>query len=198
MPTGYTYLLAEGGSFHDFATACARGFVPHASMRERTHAEGIPDVFHPDPRHAGKVQALRNRLALLQRMTRKQCAAAALREARKAEKERLDVLAEKQKLREIYTSTQRQVEAWQVPETHMRLKRFMLEQLERSLTDDCRERPRDTTPVLPLSAESWKEKEIAEVTYLLSFYEQAEKEEREGAEAATEWVRVFKGSIILK
>lgn len=138
MPTGYTAAIENGISFEQYAWSCARAFGALITMRDDPHDAPIPERFEPSDYSRRSLAAAEAELAALANITPEEA-------QRRAEKERAekilsneDYIRKADALREKYDAMLAQVRAWQPPTPeHVEYKRFMEEQIVRSIDFDC-------------------------------------------------------------
>lgn len=137
MPTAYTADISKGITFKEYALLCARNFGATIMMRDEPLDAEIPE-FQPSDYHAKRIYETQQEINTLNNLSKSEITYQAKLEyldkvyrANKYNKDD-DILESK------YKAMLADVSQWTPPtEDHIRLKEFMLEQLETSIKHDC-------------------------------------------------------------
>lgn len=192
MPTGYTSKLYDGNQeFSDFALHCAREF-----LIEIRDSLTTPDNIEPNPFYGEKYEEA---LARLEEVT-----AWTFEEAKERAEQRyfehvlkIDVaIEEMEQLKGRYSDMLLRVQEWSPPTPdHRGLKLFMLEQLSKSIENDC-----DTLqyqyPKFPDDPLSYKDQEIENAKSDIAYYGRKMLEESKRATESTAWLAKLRESLI--
>jgi hypothetical protein len=193
MPTGYTAKLADGEqTFYEFVWGCARAFGALVMMRELPLDAPITDDRLLD--HWARERVLEAQAQLAERVKKKDKEQRAAYEHEKAERAGSLAALEATRIRRLrrYHAMLLMCRAWHPPSAeHVRLKEFMIEQLETSITVDCEPwKP----PAFP-PFEQWRAESQAELERALSRAEASDKEEIERNEKRLRWVHELRLSV---
>lgn len=169
MPTGYTSGVQEGKitELSDFAWTCARNFGALLSMRDDPMGAVIPQSLEPDiSSYDKRLEDANKRLELLASMSLDNIEL----EAKLSYAEDIIRYRERCSRREIeakrYNDMIAKVEAWDVPQPLAGLRKFMLDQLHKSLEFDC-DGTYDTPPKGKTVSE-WLEEEMEDCVRTIS------------------------------
>lgn len=193
MPTGYTYPVSEQDDFpfEEFVWSCARGFGALVLMRDDPQDAPIPE-FEPDDFYATRAAELRKELAQLAGMSpeaKREGADAAYRhDLAFYEKLRDEKLAKRRR----YECMLAKVRDWKPPTCdHAELKRFMADQLEKSIEFDCYEpeKPKAMDP------DAWWEQKVAQTKSSLERAEQSQSDEIQRTKGRNAWVQALNDSV---
>jgi len=191
MPTGYTAIVEEGGTFEKFVWRCARAMSPLFSMREKPFEEPIPDKIEPlSTYHLNGISRAKARLEELRAMTPAQIEAAALEAFRvdaayweETAIEARETLAKYEKMRE-------RVEAWEPAEAYAGLKEFMLQQIAASVAYTGEpEKPK------LVDGPDWHAQQLEICERDLNYHEGKWDEDLKAAEFATNWVQGLRAEV---
>jgi hypothetical protein len=193
MPTGYTADVGDGKvtDFAEFAMTCARAFGALVTLRDSPDAE-IPDRFEPSDYHTEKLVEAKVRGAELERMPDWQADAAADAAYRAATNRWREHERKVYETKQRYEDMLLQVHHWDPPtDDHRGLKKFMIEQLQDSITFDCSSLPVPQRQ----TGEEWRSHELERVSWDLTYHEEQLAKEIERAEERTRWVRELRESL---
>ncbi len=196
MPRGYTADVKYGISFSVFAMNCARAFGACATLRdEEGGGQHIPEKFEPSDYHSKELLKSLEKLNSLRAMLPHDCEEAAESEYIKSEEGRVKRLAENSAQIESYRNMLESVRFWSVPtDNHVKLKEFMIEQLESSIKfDDMSDYY--NKPTEKLTGQKWLEREIESTIKSINYHEDGNKKEIERAEERTAWVSALRESL---
>jgi hypothetical protein len=193
MPTGYTAAIKDGISFTQFAMRCARGMGALVTMRDEPLDAPVPEKIEPSPYHLEKLEKLRATLAELRAMPVAEIAAAAvMANAERAAAHQRDVVDNEDR-RSKYEEMLRQVEKWEPPtHEHRSLRTFMIEQIEQSISFDCRDL---IPPPKPLTGPEWIETKLRDTLRDIEYHETKHTEEVAMAASRTQWLRALRASL---
>lgn len=196
MPTGYTSGIERGITFEQFIMDCARAFDFCMLIRDEPGGgEAIPLVFEPDPYHFQSVKRLTRELEELQAMSYDDAHMAAAKEWEDNELYRKNMMDECTSLRISYNEMLLKVDEW-VPPTpqHVKLKRFMRDQIELSMPADCVvEFYQQVTP--RIEGSRWRTLRMKQKHEELVRHTKDYQRAVENAERSTAWVRALRESI---
>ena len=195
MPTGYTEDLYMGKevTFEQFAMKCARAFGALITMREEPLDAPIPEEFEPDNYHLEELEKARQRLAEVESWSEEQAELEAEKAYQEAVRKRNGTIAKNARIRERYEKMLAQVRTW-IPPTpdHEELKRFMVEQLQKSIEYDCSYVPDEPKR---LSGAEYKQQQIAEARWEVEYHTKEYEEEVKRVQKRNEWLRALRESL---
>lgn len=196
MPTGYTADIKDGIDFKTYAMNCARAFGACLELRDESGGgDRIPDAFEPSDYHLKAVEKARGELAALDAMTPAELERAASRAWDDAETSRLMRLEDKCKQREAYEAMLAKAAAWKAPTTdHEELRKFMCEQIEKSIDFDCGGNYGET-PTVRLTGEAWAAERRASLARDVRYHEKEHAGEVSRAATRTEWVQALRAAL---
>lgn len=196
MPTGYTADLYEGKkkvTFAEFAARCAHAFGALIELRDEPLSAPIPDEFKPSSYHGESLVREQAALAATEAMTEAECERAAQEEYHSLTRSAEDYAVKQEALRVRYDEMRQRVLAWTPPTPdHSELKRFMLSQLEDSITHDCG--LSHPLPILKTGA-AWKAERLEWLRKSIAYDKEHHEKDVERARERTEWVRTLKESL---
>ena len=140
MPTGYTEGINRGKvtSVKDYALVCARAFGALMDMRDAPLGAELPKEVVPATKYYDEtITSLEEEIAFLKSLTTGECNVCAELEYEEQFAKYQSYMQEAAVLADRYQSLEKNIKAWEVPESHQELKRFMLQQLEVSKSDYC-------------------------------------------------------------
>lgn len=191
MPTGYTAAVCDGKmtDFSEFALSCARAFGALVTMRDDPHDAPIPDAIAPSSYNSTQYAAAKDRLRELQAMTPEQAQILALKAYDDGSARATKWNAETDAANDRINTMLRKVRDWTPPTPdHIRMKEFMIEQLEISLTTYRHKSPPR------LDGPAWLAAEIAKTEHDLEYHGKEQREENE-AKGRTKWLRDLRASL---
>lgn len=196
MPTGYTADIKDGIDFKTYAMNCARAFGACVMLRDEPGGgDRIPDTFEPSDYHLKAVEKAQGELAALEAMTNAELEHAAASSWNVAEIDRLMRLEDKRKQREAYEAMLAKAVAWKAPTPdHEELRKFMYEQIEKSIDFDCGG-AYDKMPSLRLTGEAWFAEQSAKLSRDVRYHEKEYAGEVSRAATRTEWVRALRAAL---
>ncbi|MDD5542925.1 MAG: hypothetical protein PHX83_07090 [Acidobacteriia bacterium] len=191
MPTEYTSIIDEGGTFKDYVMRCARGIEYLFRMHDDSMDAKIPEEFKPEEYHKNEAEKCRTRLTELLETSTQDAVGEARREFNKSVKCMQEYRDEHAKVKFAYDSMREQVQAWNPPTPeHEDLKTFMLSQIETG-------KPLDydyPAPVL-LTGEQWLTNETKHVAKDLTYHEAEYRKEVGRCIKATAYLKALRGSL---
>ena len=194
MPSGYTSRVADGTitSLDKFALLCARGFGALVTMRDEPLDASIPETLQPNTDHHDKqiVKAVET-LQAVPAMSDAACDAAAKAEYDEEMVQHNTDLAERRAIKERYAAMLDKVTAWQPQAEIAELRRYMIQQLQKSIEYDCRE---PDHPVLKTGAE-WRSKKIERAQWNLEYHTRQRSEEIERTNERNTWLSSLRESL---
>jgi len=196
MPTGYTANIADGISFEKFVMRCARGMGALVMMRDEPFGAPISERFEPSDYHVRKLADMEAKRKLLGGMTAEKTETA----ARLAYEEELayhaKILQKKRDLRAAYQGMLDKVNDWTPPTSeHIGLKKFMVDQLVRSVEFDCDEKYYLKNKPTQKTGEEWFASELEEVTRSIQYHRKEYVEEVSRTEARNNWIASLRRSL---
>ena len=196
MPTGYTADIKNGIDFKTYAMNCARAFGACMSLRDDPGGgERIPESFEPSDYHLKAIEKARGDLVALEAMTPGELELAANRDWEESETRRLARLEDKRKQRKAYEAMLAKAVAWRAPTPdHEGLRKFMCEQIEKSIDFDC-SGDYDNAPTICLSGEAWAAERRTRLMREVQYHEREHAEEVKRAATRTEWVRALRDAL---
>lgn len=196
MPTGYTADLKDGKeiSFRDFVLQCSRAFGATVLQRDEPH-DVKPRLREIDlKRHEAAIQEANERLMASIRMSVEEAELGAmaqhLRDVEYWEKS----VAETKVVRERYEGMLAQVKDW-VPPTgeHLKLKAFMIDQLEESIKFDCQSYPQSKPE--PVSGAEYRDQLIKRAQSSVVYNTKYRDDEITSVEGANAWITALYDSL---
>ncbi len=182
MPTGYTADIEKGISFEDFVLRCARSFgVP------------ISGEFKPSDYYEKELKKAKTKMEIFKKMSPEQYVDKASIQFSTAQKEYDKNCQKCNLLKEKYHFMLEQIKAWTPPTLdHQGLKKFMIEQIERSIRYDC------SMPTKPekLTGKAWAKQEIKELAWDIAYHAKEDLAEKERAKEQTLWIKQLRESLL--
>ena len=196
MPTGYTAKIADGISFNEFVMSCARAFGACVTMRDEPSSASIPDEFKPSDCYLNAMKDTEFKLDKINNMTDEQTSVEAIKEFRAELARVLRARDERIELKRKYESMLDKVGSWNPPSPdHVGLKKFMIEQITRSIDSDCDTSYCNPDNVERITGEQWRKKKQMELTNSFSYYEKEHRSEIDKAETRTRWIKDLRKSL---
>lgn len=192
MSTGYTYIIKDGADFKTFALRCAKALDFLSFMRNMPNDAPIPPKKPKSESYKKQLAEAKEELAKFQNMTLAQASEAANHDYLVNLKYYSEMSAERAELKQKYTDMLNKVHAWQPPsKMHVGLKKFMIEQIESSISFDC------TPTSIPqkLSSMEWLQTHIERAERSVEFYAEKDKMAEEGDANYETWVRQLLESL---
>ena len=194
MPTAYTADISKGITFKEYALLCAREFGATIMMRDEPLDAEIPE-FQPSDYHVKRIYEIQQEINTLNNLSKSEIAYQANLEyldkvyrANKYNKDN-DILETKYKGMLVVVSL------WTPPtEDHIRLKEFMLEQLETSIKHDCGH-TYDIGDIVEKDANTWLSDKLNQLNKSLanSYTEYAKEVDR--TNNRNKWVKALRDSL---
>lgn len=196
MATGYTYNIKDGISFKQFVMNCARAFGACIELRdEPLGGDVIPERFEPDNYCIKILKENRKELNKLSKMSFNEAEQAAEEEWMTEEIARVGRIEERRKTRVAYLSMLGNVRDWEPPTPdHVRLKEFMIEQINLSIGYDCSD-SYDEKPRERLTGAEWLSQQKKVLEDSIEYYQKRHIEEVERAFRNTKWVSDLRASL---
>lgn len=192
MPTGYTQLIQEGADFKTYALACARAFGALIEMRDDPMDAKIPEEFKPSPYHAEKLVEAERELSNFLNMPDNLKLEMEQKEFDDEMKVYNKSVFLRSEIRKKYEDVLRQCKEYVAPsENHEEFKKFMIEQIEKSIDWDCSE------PQAPirLSFDAWVSKTEKSLKWSVDYHSKEYKAEIERVRQRNEWVSQLRKSL---
>lgn len=191
MPTCYTAIIEEGGSFEEFVWGCARAFGALGMMREDPADAPIPKRVEPSPWHKTQAENTRKELDTFLMLSEEELAS---RYATYSEDQAAYIQGYKDRREELlkkYTQVHAQVAAWVPPTSdHRGLKDFMIQQISVSVPNDYIEAE------IP-SYEEWIEERVRGLEQSLQYHQKQWEKEVKMTKEADKWLDALRESVPL-
>lgn len=197
MPTGYTAAVADGKitDLPAFALRCARAFGATVDMRDDNMDAPIPERFEPSGSYRRFAALATDRLLWLQGLSPIEAQRAMQQEHSAAMAAWRERSIEDAKTRVRYQAMLDAVTAWNPPgQDHLRLKDFMLEQIQTSIKHDCGGEY-NRMPRLKRWPE-WLRDKKAETIRAIERHNTADLEELDRVEKRNIWMRQLRASLL--
>lgn len=197
MPTGYTAKVQDGQitTLREFAFECARGMGALVTMRDDPHDAPFPRRIEPSTEYHDKALATADvLLGELPTLSAEECDARAKAEFDEAMTSHTRHEANRALSRQRYKEMIFRVENWQPPEVLASLKRFMLEQLNRSIDFDCSESYRPEPPKR-LTGERWREQALEKASLDMAYHTVEREKEIQRTNGRNEWLAALWASL---
>lgn len=199
MPTGYTAAILERDiDFPTFAMDCARGMGACIMLRDDGGGgEKIPEKFEARTWNQEQLLAAEARIEKVKAMSQAECATAAREEYEQGEADRKEGLREANQAIKRIEAMIAKVNAWNPPTPdHVNFKKFMLEQLEMTLSSDGKWRLEYySAPCREKTAEGWRAAQIESALHDIGYHTKAHAEEVSRTNSRTEWVQQLRKSL---
>jgi hypothetical protein len=195
--TGYVHtMLDKGQTFEEYAFSCARAFGALIMMRDDPMDATIPDEFKPSDYHDKAVATAKKELARLRAMTTAEMEAY----GQKQKSERLDSLiaSKREQDAEIAKCNAMLIDvyAWTPPTTdHEGLKRFMVEQIQKSIRYGSDYYDREMSAVSAKTPEEFHLEAIMSETRNVEYHTVERSKEIDRAAERTKWVKDLRESL---
>ena len=194
MPTAYTADISKGITFKEYALLCARNFGATITMRDEPLDAEIPE-FKPSDYHVKRIYEIQKEINTLENLTKDGV-------IQYAHQEYLDELRNARthndavkNLETKYKGMLVVVSLWTPPtEDHIRLKEFMLEQLETSIKYDCNHFY-DIDDIVQKDADEWLNDKISSLYKSLSYSADEYTKEVERTNDRNKWVKALRDSL---
>lgn len=191
MPTGYTAAVEEDGiSFEQFAMRCARAFGALALLRDEPLDAPIPEELKPSDWHSIRAQEAQARLDQLESMPFPEIETAALHSYLNEHENWKKYNREQAVRNDKHRAMLAQVTAWTPPtEDHKPMQRFMVEQLEVSISKYATPEPQQR------SALTWLADESASAMRDVAYHNRKHAEEVALTAERNDWLRALRASL---
>jgi len=191
MPTGYTEIIENGGTFEEYALRCARAMGVCVTMRDDPLDVPIPEIFEPSDWYNKRIQEIEEKISELKTMSINIAAHKARQEWEKKLQERNQCMKEEKEKASKYAHILKKVKDWQPPTSdHQNLKDFMLDQI--NLCTSGKYIP--SIPVLKTGTE-WLSEKMAKAQQDLDYYIKENEDEIERCKARTVYMQQLKKSL---
>jgi hypothetical protein len=161
-------------------------------MRDDPMDSPIPDAFVPDTYHARELAMAREQLADMQSWDDGRWAREAAKTYAKSVTYAQERNAESAVLRQRYEAMLAEVEAWQPPtDEHLRLRKFMTEQLTSSIEHDCW----DADEPVAVAASDYRDQQLARTRWSIEYHSREYDAEVSRAIGRSEWLRDLRASL---
>jgi hypothetical protein len=200
MPTGYTSDVVDGKikDFSQFAMMCSRAMMPLISMREESFRAKIPNKFKPDDYNLKRMQEKKEELLNFLSLSERQIADLYKKENKSRIQSIVKSLKDVKKSNENCLKMLSKVKAWKEPSEHIEFKKFMIQQLEISMSSveyyeneikRCKENSINQTQ------QEWAKEKIQSLNEDIEYHEKEYKKDKERAEFSTKWVQNLRNSL---
>lgn len=199
MPTGYTAKVATGEmtEFSDFALLCARAFGATIDVRDEPLDNSLPERFEPSPHYKDCMARDQAEIERLISLSQSEIQAERDEEERKRTAERERYLSGKAEQKARYEAMLEKVSAWEPPTSeHVEMKRFMVEQLTKSIDFDCQ--PSDYRADAVPPADEWLKTRIERLEENVKSWASFYAQEVARTEGRNQWVSDLRNSLQLK
>jgi hypothetical protein len=193
MPTGYTAIIQDGGTFEQFVWACARQFGALIMMRDEPSNAKVPEKFEPSDFYEKELEQAKARLLKLTSMSQDE-----LREEYGNHLKKLDAAKIERRERDAstkarYEAALEKARAW-VPPTpdHKGLKDFMISQIQESIDFDIIGPGYDPKY---LTFGEWKAEEKERALRNIERYSTEHVKELERTKGRNAWVDALRKSV---
>lgn len=194
MPTGYTAYLTEEKelTFREFTLICARNFGALVTMRDEPMNAPIPEELKPSTYNKERLDEATKNLDAFYKLTPEELKT----KTDEYNKEQIRYYEDKMKktslTRARYETMLKKVKDWNPPSSeHTGLKKFMIEQIERSIDFDCY----DITLPKKLSIEQWKNYKEGTLLRDIEYHSKAYAEEIERTNGRNKWLKELRKSL---
>lgn len=195
MPTGYTAAIQDGITFNEYIMNCARAFGACISMRDDPSSMPIPEQIEAPTYHSGKIEESENRLKELKSLTTSQTEIEAQKEYEEKLKAKEDQIRKAIKIKNQYMAMIRQAQEWEPPSNdHVELKDFMIDQINRSMSD-CDTSYYKNKNIEFLTGEEWKQKEIDGCLTDIEYHTIEHNKELERISQRNKWIKQLRESL---
>lgn len=194
MPTGYTADVADGKitDFKTFALRCARAFGATIMQRDDP-MDDPPKKREETEYYQNRLKESVNELEELKALSLDACEIKSDNEYNESMTYYRKSVAKYAAIKKRYLSMLEDVESWEPPtENHFELKKFMREQLQKSLKFDC-----DYEPSRPKrkTAEEWKLDRMQLLGRNVEYYAKESQEEKERCQSTNKWIEDLENSL---
>lgn len=194
MSNKYTAAIESGIEFPEFVMRCARAFDALASMRDSPLDTPIPAVFESSDYYKKMIGTIEKVLYELRNMTIDEAERAYELEGQEMVQSRTEYNNKKIELKHKYELMLEQVRDWNPPsEDHIRLKEFMIEQIENSIKFVCSSSLPSLTRIP--STDPWLKNRIASTERNLNCLQREWTEDKKRCAERTEWVNALRKSL---
>jgi len=195
MPTGYTDKIKDGISFNEFIMNCARAFGALVTMRDSMGVP-IPEKFEPSDYYEKELKKAREELDRLDKMNLKESEIEAEKEYQENRRYVEKAIKNSNELEKKYNDMLLMVNKWIPPSLdHNGLKKFMIEQIERSIKFDCgTEYFKENPPKLSTPKDWLHDKKLKSMESISYYYKENEKEIKRTNERNL-WLKQLRDSL---
>jgi len=200
MPTSYTDDLKKPETtFEDFAKHCARAMGAFIMVRDEPYDGTMPRSEVSDY-HAKYIDSLEVEAANLEKMTLSEAFEKASTEFEEMRTRALDNISEKMVLKVRYERMLEKAKAYMPPTSdHNEYKKFMIEQLEKSIQGDCTITYSmddiKSGKYKPLSGETWLKNKKARIAQQLERHHEKLREEISRTADRNAWIDKLEESL---
>ena len=194
MPTGYTLDLYDGKdiTFEEFALKCARAFGALIDMRDEPIDTPIPEKLEPSDYHLKELEKAVKRLEEIKDWDDEKAQQEAERLYQEALKKREEFIKKNEEICKRYEDMLLKVRQWKPPTPdHEGLKKFMIQQLEKSIEFDC------SVPEIPqrLSGEEFRKQQIEKILNDIEYHGKEYVEEVNRVYERNKWLLLLRKSL---
>lgn len=196
MPSGYTADITDTMPFRDFAMKCARAFGATIMMRDDPLDAPITR-FEPSDYHKKNLDESKSNLAALELLSDDEAAEISKREYDKRQKDMAKAIADVAGKEVAYRRMLSLVRAWTPPTPdHVRMKEFMIEQINESIKVDCGTEYYEKAAAEPLmTGKEWKEHRLETLLRDVEYHAKNYREEVDRTNERNKWVDDLRRSL---
>lgn len=192
MPTGYTADVQNGKieTLQEYAFVCARAFGALVMMRDDSSDTPIPEAFEPNTKHHDDKLAIAEAI-LLVTPSSEECEQIAQDEFDEEMDYYNNQVTENSRQHDRYKAMLSKVVSWLAPEDHLKMKAFMIEQLEKSIEFDIHQ-PKAPTKK---SGSDWLTNRNDKAKWDIEYHTRNIKEEIERTDSRNLWLSQLRESL---
>ena len=193
MPTGYTEVIENGGTFEEFVWTCARAMGACVTMRDEPFDAPIPEVFQPSPYYKERFNEGTAKIKAILDMTDDEVTKRQLLDNIKIRAFNEKEQARAERLRQRYEEILTKVEEWCPPSPdHCGLKEFMIQQIQ-LCRQDYQPYKKPEKPVL--APDEWRRREVLEISGDLAYIKESWEKEEERVAFRNLWLKQLRDSV---
>lgn len=196
MPTGYTDCVGKGATFEEFVLGCSRAFGALVDMRDAPSDAEIPDKIEPSTYHDEKLVEVKKELEKFKSMSLEEATVEAQKKFEEEVSDTEESITKNALTISRYKEMLDKVKSWNPPtREHTNFKKFMIEQLDSSISfDDMGDYYKKHYPVL-LSAEEYITSNVKDCLRDISYHTKERDQEIQRCKERTDWIVALKNSL---
>jgi len=196
MPSGYTYLLQEGKDFKTFAKRCLRAFGAYIHMRDEP-SDKPPEPRKPSSYHLDELNDEIKNLEKFKKFPDSKIRTIIKNEWGNEVKRVLEYIEKDKNVRKNYEDALSEANAYIPPTSeHEDFKKFMIEQIEKSIEWDCNEhkyqddleRLGESPDISDSAVSLYREESIARFNEDIEYHKREYQKELDRCEDANTWL----------